>query len=173
MSFHLANAEQLAKEANNGEFTLPNKKKRESLEIGDWAYIVFTPDDDENDERPGERFWVQILRRNENGSYVGCLNLQLIHYPVTPGTEITFEPKHIYNLLTSQKMERSDRIYRVMGPYAALLYQTEGYKALAESEAELDGMLDEWELNGNGQDGRKATTYSKPSLTNRIPNQSS
>lgn len=166
MSFHLANAEQVAREAKNGEFQLPSKEKRDNLKIGDWAYIVFTVDDEENDERPGERFWVQILRRqHEHGPYVGLLKVKLVHYDVAPESEITFEPHNIYNTLTAEEMDRSDRIYRVMGPYAAYLYQTEGHRAVddATNDEDLDRKLEEWERGKRG-----TTIYSRPSLTNRV-----
>lgn len=174
-SFHLVDAERVQKEAPEGEFQLPSKERRMNLKMGDWAYIVLADDNDAS-TRPGERFWVEIQQKHEmSGAYVGLLHVQLIHYSIAPecGNMITFFPKHIYNILTAEQMQRSNRIYDLMGPQAAFLYQTEGYSSLTISEHALDQKLDDIERTTGREMRRRgqlsSVTYERSSLTNRIP----
>lgn len=174
-TFYLSDAERVQREAEEGEFQLPSLERRRNLKEGDWAYIVLTDelsadDNDAVENRPGERFWVQVKKRTRSGSYVGEFYVKLIHYTLK-STKITFWPKHIYNILTAEQMKRSDRIYDLMGPDAVLRYQTEGYRSFeATSEANLDERLNEIETSGQATMHRVDNSiYYRPSLTNRVP----
>lgn len=161
MKYQLADAERVQKQADAGEFQLPSLEQRKHLNKGDWAYITFTG------AEFGERVWVEIEKTNRNGSYVGRVHIELMHYNVPQHSRVTFHPKHIYNLLSAEQMKRSDRIYNLMGSNAAYLYQTEGLCSLGmESEPELDERLEQ--MAAAAHTGGKIATYERPSLTNRF-----
>lgn len=67
MSWNLVDGE-IRHAENPDTFWIPEKWERYSLEVGDFAKLIF-----ETDGEGGERMWVQITE-SKDGNYVGSLN---------------------------------------------------------------------------------------------------
>ncbi len=84
-------------EANPDTFWIPSEEEKNSLVIGDMAKLGFL-DKDKN----GERMWVEITEKHD-GSFKGTLRNQPLWIKLTYGAEVSFESKHIIDLIKEEK----------------------------------------------------------------------
>lgn len=85
-----------------GTFWIPDRHRRESLEVGDLAKLIFCISVDDPDEDVSvERMWVLVRERTPNG-YLGILDNE--PYAITEndefwlGTELPFSAKHVIDI---------------------------------------------------------------------------
>lgn len=83
-------------------FWIPDRHRRESLEAGDLAKLVFRISVDNADENVSvERMWVPVRERTPDG-YLGVLDNEpgaiAENDEFWPGTELPFSAKHVINI---------------------------------------------------------------------------
>ena len=72
-------------------FSLPSARLRSNAAVGDLIKIGI-----ESDERGGERFWVEIIARIDDGRYIGRVDNDLEEgWGITYNDYVMFEPKHV------------------------------------------------------------------------------
>jgi hypothetical protein len=79
-------------------FHIETEEARQSLQVGDWAKLGFRNEDG------GERMWVKITKALD-GKYVGTLENVPVFLPLTAGTKVSFEPRHILMPMTDAEMK--------------------------------------------------------------------
>lgn len=94
---------ELFHEAAPTTFWIPTKEKREDLQAGDFAKLIFRINvDDPKNPAPAERMWV-IVRERIAGGYLGVLDNDpdalAENEEFWSGIELPFEPRHIINIL--------------------------------------------------------------------------
>jgi hypothetical protein len=83
-------------------FWIPDRHRRESLEAGDLAKLIFRISVDHADENVSvERMWVLVRERTPDG-YLGVLDNEpgaiAENDEFWPGTELPFSAKHVINI---------------------------------------------------------------------------
>lgn len=75
-------------------FEIPAERDRKSLRVGDFAKICL-----EGGEA-GERFWLRVTAKTDDGRYVGKVDNDLVVYTEIPlGFEMVFAPEHVLSIL--------------------------------------------------------------------------
>lgn len=102
--WRLGDAETRAKKSG-GSFQIPPKNQRLGVYPGRSVKLLFESLDSENPT--GERMWVKVLSRNDNG-YIGVLQNEAVSaiFPVR-GETIHFQPKHITQIQEEKEEEAS------------------------------------------------------------------
>lgn len=95
--FRLDSAEE--RNAENGDrFWIPSIEDRATLQPGDFAKLVFLPEDGDG----GERMWVEVSAVSSNGedtaAYVGTLANNPIFLELEHGDTIVFTSQHIIDI---------------------------------------------------------------------------
>lgn len=95
MKYILGDGE-LSHSENPKTFWIPSLQERKSLNLGDYAKLIFI---NLNSDFPSERIWVLITKIVVNG-YEGILsNDPLFNENINNGDLIIFEYKHIINII--------------------------------------------------------------------------
>jgi len=77
-------------------FEIPSREERASLQVGDFARLIF---------EPGERIWVEVVKVGAEGvmqpgfaAYIGAIRNRPIAVPLQYGDWIGFEAHHIIDV---------------------------------------------------------------------------
>jgi hypothetical protein len=84
-------------ESNPETFWIPSKEDKDSLLVGDMVKLGFL-----DKQGSGERMWVEITEKHE-GAFKGTLQNTPLWIKLTHGDEVSFEPKHIIDLIKEEK----------------------------------------------------------------------
>jgi uncharacterized protein YegJ (DUF2314 family) len=84
-------------ETNPDTFWIPSKEDKNSLSVGDMVKLGFL-----DKQGAGERMWVEITEKHE-GSFKGILQNTPLWIKLTHGDEVSFESKHIIDLIKEEK----------------------------------------------------------------------
>lgn len=107
--YDFENVEEMARE-NPDTFRILPREVRETLEVGDYAKLlfVFSPSSEENPG--GERMWVSVTARSSDGStYMGLLsNIPTIAPNLKMGDLVYFKPEHICQIMRKGESVVSD-----------------------------------------------------------------
>jgi hypothetical protein len=84
-------------------FWLPERQRRESLQPGDIAKLIFRISVDNSEENVAvERMWVLVRERTSGGGYLGILDNEPDAIAENDefwlGTELPFSAKHVINI---------------------------------------------------------------------------
>lgn len=91
-AFTLDSAEQRNRD-NPATFQIPSREDRETLKAGDLAKLNFL-----NAGTRGERMWVLITRRLQDGGYVGTLADKPDITLLLRGDVVRFGPEHVIEI---------------------------------------------------------------------------
>ena len=88
---------------NPETFEIPGVKSRLSIQIGDYAKLMF-----ENDAKKVERMWVEVTYISGHGRYSGKLDSRpaLSHGELHQGTYLDFEARHVIQIAKTQNVIR-------------------------------------------------------------------
>lgn len=90
-------------EENPNTFWIPSKEQIERIEVGDYAHLIFVP---QNEELMTERMWVEIYAIdivNGVNSYRGRLANEPMNIQIEIGDRVVFKDEHIMNILYSKE----------------------------------------------------------------------
>jgi hypothetical protein len=91
MDYMLEDAEQMNKEYPD-TFEIPTEEERNNLCEGDFAKLVFLS------RSGGERMWVEVKGRSEQGIYYGDLGNRPLYSPLDYEDCVEFLPKHVADI---------------------------------------------------------------------------
>lgn len=83
-------------ESHPKTFWIPSEEDKNSLIVGDMVKLGFL-----DKQGAGERMWVEITEKHEN-SFKGTLQNTPLWIKVTYGDEVSFESKHIIDLIKEE-----------------------------------------------------------------------
>lgn len=84
-------------ESNPNTFWIPSEEDKNSLIVGDMVKLGFL-----DKQGNGERMWV-VITEKDGGSFKGTLANNPVFLKLTYDDEISFEFKHIIDLIKEQK----------------------------------------------------------------------
>jgi Uncharacterized protein conserved in bacteria (DUF2314) len=118
VDFRIADGETRHHEAPDG-FEIPSREARESLQLGDFAKLVFEIVDP-TEEMPGaERMWVAVIER-QDGGFLGVLeNIPAVITTIRLGDRISFRPEHVIEVYDWDTAEDPD-------PGSGVAFHTKG-----------------------------------------------
>jgi hypothetical protein len=93
MSYELTDVEE--RHTRSSSFGIPSRQDRWTVPVGHFVKLVF-----KGEGLRGERMWVEVESRNEDGSYSGALrNRPAVISELKHGDSVRFEPRHIADVL--------------------------------------------------------------------------
>src|SRR6266567_2038549 len=98
MTYRLENGE-AKHQAHPDTFGIPGREERDNLQPGDEAKLIFLADD-----LHGERMWVEVEGRADDGGYVGRLDSDPIVIDANAGDIVRFRAEHVIEIMTSEDM---------------------------------------------------------------------
>lgn len=85
-------------------FRIPSLAVRSSIPVGAYAKLVFM---DRDNCPSGERMWVRVARRNQDGSYEGALdNDPVCVRTIRGGEAVLFSPRHVIDVIGEEQVSR-------------------------------------------------------------------
>jgi len=81
-------------------FEIPTREEREDLWPNDFVKLIF--------EDIGERLWIAVLLRNDDGSYTGSIVSQPGDPSLNPGDIVRFKPEHVADIEPGRWHKRRD-----------------------------------------------------------------
>ena len=92
MKYQLIDAEKRHKQ-NSESFWIPSLEERQDIDVGQWVKLIF------KGKEGTERMWVKVT-----GGLVGTLDNDPVLLPLSHGDTVTFEYKHIIEILDDEEL---------------------------------------------------------------------